>query len=80
MKNYRWTVRIAITGTALIVALSIFVSVVQLFGTPVAGIQPEAFVLTAMMTSPFTIGAVLVSTGTAALTEKIYHHKRRANA
>ena len=80
MKNYRWTIRIASTGAALIAALAIFVIVVRVLGTPIAGIQPEAFVLTAMMTAPFTIGAILASTGTAALTEKVCRRKHRANA
>ena len=80
MKNYRWTIRIASTGAALIAAITIFVIVVRVLGTPIAGIKPEALVLTAMMTAPFTIGAVLVSTGTAALTEKVCRRKHRANA
>ena len=80
MKNYRWTIRIASTGAALIAALTIFVIIVRVLGTPIAGIQPEAFVLTAMMTAPFTIGAVLVSTGTAALTEKVCRRKHHNNA
>ena len=50
MKNYRWTIRIASTGAALIAALAIFVIVVRVLGTPIAGIKPEAFVLTAMRT------------------------------
>ena len=79
MKNYRWTIRIASTGAALIAALTIFVIIVRVLGTPIAGIQPEAFVLTAMMTAPFTIGAVLVSTGTAALTEKVCRRKHHNN-
>ena len=80
MKNYRWTIRVASTGTALITAITIFFIVVRVLGTPIAGIQPEAFILTATMTAPFTIGAVLVSTGTAALTEKVYRRKHRTNA
>ena len=80
MKNYRWTIRIASTSTALIAALAIFVIVVRILGTPIAGIKPEAFVLTTMMTALFTICAVLVSTGTAALTEKVCRRKHRANA
>ena len=80
MKNYRWTIRIASTGAALIAALAIFVIVVQVLGTPIAGIQPEAFGFTAMMTAPFTIGAVLISTGTAALTEKVCRRKHHNNA
>ena len=80
MKNYRWTIRVASTGTALIAAITIFVIVVRVLGTPIAGIQPEAFVLTTMMTGPFITGAVLISTGTAALTEKVCRRKHRANA
>ena len=80
MKNYRWTIRTASTGAALIAAITIFVIVVRVLGTPIAGIKPEALVLTAMMTAPFTIGAVLISTVTAALTEKVCRRKHRANA
>ena len=80
MKNYRWTIRVASTGAALIAALAIFVIVVRVLGIPIAGIKPEAFVLIAMMTAPFTICAVLVSTGRTALTEKVCRRKHRANA
>ena len=80
MKNYRWTIRVASTGAALIAAITIFVIVVRVLGTPIAGIKPEAFILTVMMTAPFTIGAVLISTGTAALTEKVCRRKHRTNA
>ena len=80
MKNYRWTIRVDSTGAALIAAMTTFVIVVRVLGTPIASIQPEAFVLTAMMTAPFTIGTVLISAGTASLTEKVCRRKHHNNA
>ena len=68
MKGYRWTARVALAGLGLLVIWAGFVAVVRVLGVPVGGIQPEAFALTAMMTAPFTLGAVLLMTlGTAGL-------------
>jgi hypothetical protein len=53
---------------------------VRILSVPVAGVQPEAFVLTAMMTAPFTVGLVLVSTMTTALIETLRRPKRPAGA
>ena len=67
MKGYRWTAR-AGPGGAWVSWPSgpVFVAVVRVLDVPVGGIQPEAFALTAMMTAPFTLGAVLLVTlGTA---------------
>jgi len=77
MNTYRWTKRIGITGIAFLAAIAIFVTVVSILGIRVAGIYPEAFRLTAMMTAPFTLDLVAVSTLAAALIET-YH--RRADA
>ena len=55
MKGYRWTARVGLGVLALW-------AVVRVLNVPVGGIQPEAFALTAMMTAPFTLGAVLLMT------------------
>ena len=50
-------------GRAGVLALwAVFVAVVRVLDVPVGGIQPEAFALTAMMTAPITLGAVLLVT------------------
>ena len=66
MQGYRWAVRVGLTGLGVLVLWVVFVFVVRVLDVPVGGIQPEAFALTAMMTAPFTFGAVLLVTlGTA---------------
>ena len=66
MNGYRWAVRVGLVGLGVLVLWVVFVFVVRVLDVPVGGIQPEAFVLTAMMTAPFVLGAVLfVTLGTA---------------
>ena len=66
MQGYRWTVRVGLGGLGVLVLWLVFVLVVRVLDVPVGGIQPEAFALTAMMTAPFMLGAVLLMTlGTA---------------
>ncbi len=55
-----------------------FVAVTRIFNLVVAGVQPEAWVLTAMMTAPFTVGVVLLATVGMAVDETIARLKRRA--
>ncbi|MXZ90414.1 MAG: hypothetical protein F4W95_07305 [Chloroflexi bacterium] len=71
MSRYRWTGRIAFAGVAALALIIVFVTTVRFLDVAVAGVQPEAFVLTAMMTAPFTVGAVIVSTMAAALVETL---------
>ena len=78
MNRYRWTVHIGISGTALLALIAVFVVTVRLLDVPTAGVQPEAFALTAMMTAPFTIGVVVISTAIAAVTETLLHRNRPA--
>ena len=80
MNAYCWTTRIAIAGVGFLAVIAVFVAGVRILSVPVAGVQPEAFVLTAMMTAPFTVGLVLVSTMTTALIETIRRPKRPAGA
>ena len=56
MNAYRWTVRVVLGGVTLLVLWGVFVAVARIFNLVIAGVYPEAWVLTAMMTAPFTIG------------------------
>ena len=69
MDRYRWTLRVAIGGVAFLAAIAVFVAVVRISNVMIAGVYPEAWVLTAMMTAPFTIGVVSVATIATALVE-----------
>ena len=77
MNTYRWTKRIGIAGIVFLAAIALFVTVVSILGIRVAGIYPEAFRLAAMMTAPFTLGLVAVTTLTTAAVETLLHLKRR---
>ena len=76
MNNYRWTVRVGLGGVGFLVILAAFVAVILIFNLVVAGVQPEAWALGAMMTAPFTIGVVV--TIATALVETVARVKRRA--
>ena len=78
MNVYRWTVRVALGGVTLLALWAVFVAVARIFNLVIAGVQPEAWVLTAMMTAPFTIGAVSLATVGTALVETVARVKRRA--
>ena len=62
MRRYVWTRRVGFVGLGLLVLWMVFVAVVRVVNLPLGGIQPEAFALIAMMTAPFTLGAVLLAT------------------
>ena len=79
MDHYRWTLRVAIGGVAFLAAIAVFVAVVRAFNVMIAGVYPEAWVLTAMMTAPFTIGVVSVATIATALVET-FRRRRVASA
>ena len=76
MNGYRWTIRIALGGLGFLALLAAFVAVTRIFGVVIAGVQPEAWVLTAMMTAPFTVGAVSLFTLVAALLETVLRRRR----
>lgn len=69
MNQYRWTLRVAIGGVSLLAVIAVFVAVARIFNLVIAGVYPEAWVMTAMMTAPLTIGAVSVATIGTALAE-----------
>ena len=78
MRGYRWAVRVGLAGLGLLALWAGFVAVVRVLDVPVGGIQPEAFVLTAMMTAPLTLGAVLLMTLGAAGLEALARRLRPA--
>lgn len=80
MNTYRWTRRVGLAGIAFLAAIALFVTVVSILNMRVAGIYPEAFRLAAMMTAPFTLGLVAVSTLATALVETLRRLKRPAGA
>ena len=77
MNGYRWTMRVGLGGVGFLATLAAFVAVTRIFNLVVVGVQPEAWVLTAMMTAPFTIGAVSLATVGTALVETVVRLKRR---
>ena len=77
MNGYSWTVWVGLVGVGLLATLAAFVAVTRIFNVVIAGVQPEAWVLTAMMTAPFTIGVVLLATVGTALVETVVRLKRR---
>lgn len=80
MNSYRWTKRIGLAGIAFLATIAVFVTVVSILDVRVAGIYPEAFRLTAMMTAPFTIGIVVIPTLAAALIETYHRLNPHADA
>ena len=78
MNVYRWTVRVALGGVTLLTLWAVFVAVARIFNLVVAGVQPEAWVLTAMMTAPFTIGTVCTLVIGTALVETVLCRRRSA--
>ena len=80
MNGYRWTLHVAIGGAAFLALIAVFVSVVRIFNVMIAGVYPEAWVLTAMMTAPFTIGIVSVTTIATALVETFRRRRTIASA
>ena len=77
MNVYRWTVRVALGGVTLLALWAAFVAVTRIFTLVVAGVQPEAWVMTAMMTAPLTIGVVSLATVGTVLVETVVRLKRR---
>ena len=80
MNTYRWTKRVGLAGLAFLAAIAVFVTAVSIMDVRVAGAYPEAFRLTAMMTAPFTLGLVIVTTLGTALMETVRRFRRPAGA
>ena len=80
MRRYIWTRRVGVAGLGLMVLWVVFVAVVRVVNVPLGGIQPEAFVLIAMMTAPFTLGTVLLATLVTAGLEMVVRRLRPTRA
>ena len=78
MNAYRWTVRVALGGVTLLALLAVFVAVARIFNLVIAGVQPEAWVLITMMTTPFTIGTVCTLVIGTALVGTVLRRRRSA--
>ena len=78
MNVYRWTVRVALGGVTLLVLWGVFVAVARIFNLVIAGVQPEAWVLITMMTTPFTIGTVCTLVIGTALVDTVLRRRRSA--
>ena len=76
MNVYRWTARVALGGVGLLTLWALFVTVALIFNLAIAGVYPEAWVLTAMMTAPFNIGTIAVLVIGTALVEKVLRRRR----
>ena len=79
MSGYRWTVRIDPGGLGFLALLAAVVAVTRIFDLVIAGVQPEAWTLTAMMTTAFTVGAVSLFTLVTALMESWFRRRRSAS-
>ena len=77
MNGYRWTVRVGLGGVGFLATLAAFVAVTRIFNMVVAGVQPEAWALGAMLTAPFTIGVVSLATVGTAVVETVARLRRR---
>ena len=78
MNDYRWTVRVALGGVGLLALVAVVAFVLRVSGVVVAGVQPEAWALTAMMTAPLTVGTVSMLTIGTALVETFLRRRRTA--
>ena len=56
-------------------ALVVFLIVVRVLGVPVAGVDPEGFVLTGVMTGPFYLGLLLLLTLGTAVVERVLRRR-----
>ena len=79
MNDYRWTLRVAVGGVGLLALVAVVALALRILGVVVAGVQPEAWVLTAMMTAPLTVGTVSVLTIATALVETVLRRRRTAS-
>ena len=72
MNRYRWTKRVFLSGLMIFALWFVFALATRILGVVIAGVEPEAWVLTAMMTAPLAIAAVAVLAGGAAVVERVF--------
>ena len=78
MNAYRWAVQVVFGGVALLTLWALFVAVTRICDLVIAGVQPKAWVLIAMMTAPFTTGTIAALVIGTALVEKVLRRRRSA--
>ena len=71
-----WSRRTALCCGGLLGVVAVALVVLRVLGLPVAGVEPEALVLTAMMTAPFTLGFLLLLVLAAAGLERLVRGRR----
>ena len=71
MKRRPWAARVAIFSGGILTVAVFFLVVVRSLNLTIAGVEPEALVLTAMMTAPFTLGFFLLLVLGAAAAERV---------
>ena len=76
MKRRSWAARVAILSGGVLVVAVLFLVVVRALNITIAGVEPEALVLTAMMTAPFTLGVLLLLVLGAAAAERVVRRVR----
>ena len=76
MNGYRWTTRFGLGGLGFLALLAAVVAVTRIFDLVIAGVQPEVWTLTAMMTAAFTVGPVSLFTLVTALMETWLRRRR----
>ena len=76
MKSRSWAARVAIFSGSILGVAAFFLVVVRALNITVAGVEPEALVLTGVMTAPFTLGFFLLLVLGAAVAERVVRRGR----
>ena len=77
MNNYPWTRRAVLIGVGMLAFLIAVVGALRIFGIVVAGVYPEAWVMTLMMTSPFTLAGLSLIVGSAFVVDSWIRQRRQ---
>ena len=72
MERYPYAKRVLILTGAVFGLWLVFAFGVRIVGVGVAGVEPEAWVLTAMMTGPFALAGIVLLAGVTAGVERIF--------
>ena len=76
MKGRSWAARVAIFSGSILAVAAFFLVVVRALNITVAGVEPEALVLTRVMTAPFTLEFFLLLVLGAAAAEQVVRRVR----
>ena len=72
INRYRWTKRVFVSGLVIFGLWFVFAFVTRILGVVIAGVEPEAWVLTAMITAPLALGEVALLAGGTAVVERVF--------